>query len=535
MNRLRNSSKIFQVHFENGHFLRVDFHSFGMSLTLQGLGQDFNASKGICGNFNGLKDDDQFQMSGNQPDFNLVPAYDRDSICFPQAHQISHMISTSVWEFMPSIEFENVKKSNKSSRYSHGEAFDTCSRALINSSIALACGPYFDRDIMHAMGICTEDVMLTSNKVMAKNTVALIEAQCEAALLRIPEKPFALSISRALNCPNECSGNGQCNEYKGCICNEHIYGHDCSMFKQSLMRIDQEKTGKLCDKSHKSCHQIIAKGYNFDPKGSCNGKYEYINDKEVFCQVEDIKENEVKLIIETSQGNKDSMTIKIFDSRCQICDQDFECKPRQDICHLNGTCHEQNSIHPKDPCLHCVQGQWMAKSDGKMSLAISELNKKFKVVNGDMFEYNLPKMDDETDFNLISGPYGATLSPNGTLSWRAMSNLIADSWTELFIIKAKGLCDEFTLIEVNVHVVSCQCLNGATCVLVQDMPKCICKPGFKGDSCQIMEDPCMVPRCNFGKCIPTDGINFKCQCHPGYTGSLCNEPLHCQCAPGKIF
>ena len=27
---------------------------------------------------------------------------------------------------------------------------------------------------------------------------------------------------------------------------------------------------------------------------------------------------------------------------------------------------------------------------------------------------------------------------NGTLSWKAMSNLIADSWSELFIIKAKG-------------------------------------------------------------------------------------------------
>jgi hypothetical protein len=27
---------------------------------------------------------------------------------------------------------------------------------------------------------------------------------------------------------------------------------------------------------------------------------------------------------------------------------------------------------------------------------------------------------------------------NGTLSWKAMSNLIAESWSELFIIKAKG-------------------------------------------------------------------------------------------------
>ena len=81
-----------------------------------------------------------------------------------------------------------------------------------------------------------------------------------------------------------------------------------------------------------------------------------------------------------------------------------------------------------------------------------------------------------------------------------------------------GLCDEYTLIEVNVHVVSCECMNDAACILIQDVPKCICKPGFKGEHCEIMEDPCMVPRCNFGTCIPTDGVNFKCLCQPRYTG-----------------
>ena len=76
--------------------------------------------------------------------------------------------------------------------------------------------------------------------------------------------------------------------------------------------------------------------------------------------------------------------------------------------------------------------------DGFVSVATSELNKKFKVVSGDMFVYHLPKIDNTTEFDLISGPYGATVMENGTLSWKAMSNLIADSWSELFIIKAKG-------------------------------------------------------------------------------------------------
>ena len=30
----------------------------GLTITLQALGQDFNNSRGLCGNFNGLRDDD---------------------------------------------------------------------------------------------------------------------------------------------------------------------------------------------------------------------------------------------------------------------------------------------------------------------------------------------------------------------------------------------------------------------------------------------------------------------------------------------
>ena len=37
----------------------MDFDQIsGFSITLQSLGQDFNQSRGLCGNFNGLRDDD---------------------------------------------------------------------------------------------------------------------------------------------------------------------------------------------------------------------------------------------------------------------------------------------------------------------------------------------------------------------------------------------------------------------------------------------------------------------------------------------
>ena len=75
---------------------------------------------------------------------------------------------------------------NHLDEFSHGEAFDTCTKVLINSSIAVACGPFFDRDIMHAMEICVEDVRITMNEMASKNSIALLEAQVRNILVFSP-------------------------------------------------------------------------------------------------------------------------------------------------------------------------------------------------------------------------------------------------------------------------------------------------------------------------------------------------------------
>ena len=42
------------------------------------------------------------------------------------------------------------------------DIFNLCSNVLINSSIAIACGPFLDRDIMHSMDICISGKFLVS-------------------------------------------------------------------------------------------------------------------------------------------------------------------------------------------------------------------------------------------------------------------------------------------------------------------------------------------------------------------------------------
>ena len=36
----------------------------------------------------------------------------------------------------------------------YSQTYDFCTEKIVNSSIAIACGPYFDQDIMHAIEIC---------------------------------------------------------------------------------------------------------------------------------------------------------------------------------------------------------------------------------------------------------------------------------------------------------------------------------------------------------------------------------------------
>lgn len=94
----------------------------------------------------------------------------------------------------------------------------------------------------------------------------------------------------------------------------------------------------------------------------------------------------------------------------------------------------------------------------------------------------------------------------------------------LFLLKSSSWTKhEMHHLPCQVSVVSCECLNGASCVADVNLPAgsreylCACLDGFRGDRCEVDIDDCKPNPCRLGRCI--DGPNsFSCICPHGMTG-----------------
>ncbi len=333
--------------------------------------------------------------------------------------------------------------------------------------------------------------MATQNLDNGYQSLTLIEAQCEASLWRNPkqwnnDKGRLISIRTALNCPNGCHENGKCVN-DACICDQGFSGFDCRIKTDAPKIIKLTTKVHLCDKRTDDCGQIPIEGTDFVSDLTCQGRsITFLDRNKIVChigEIENLESEEVVIKLSNGADFNTEIVVRLFDSACENCEihngQSATCKSNHRGCWFGNACHQELEHHPNDKCLQCSNGQWINIKAGRNLLVTSELNKKFKVLSGDVFSYQLPKI--EGKFDLVSGPFGANLSDDSMLTWRATSNLIADSWTELFVLKVRGSChEESTLVEITVQVVPCDCLNGATCILVHDELKCQCKPGYKG-------------------------------------------------------
>uniref|UniRef100_A0A8C6XSH5 Neurogenic locus notch homolog protein 1 n=1 Tax=Naja naja TaxID=35670 RepID=A0A8C6XSH5_NAJNA len=87
----------------------------------------------------------------------------------------------------------------------------------------------------------------------------------------------------------------------------------------------------------------------------------------------------------------------------------------------------------------------------------------------------------------------------------------------------------YTLIFSLDQDVKSPCQNGATCQNTNGSYRCVCKPGFTGDSCETDIDDCQPNPChNGGSC--SDSVNgFSCNCLAGFQGLECQEDVD-ECA-----
>ncbi|XP_074598394.1 uncharacterized protein LOC141853072 [Brevipalpus obovatus] len=81
------------------------------------------------------------------------------------------------------------------------------------------------------------------------------------------------------------------------------------------------------------------------------------------------------------------------------------------------------------------------------------------------------------------------------------------------------LCDQ----DLNYCGTHQPCLNGGLCGnIAPNQYKCHCKPGYEGNNCQIVVNPCATTPClHGGTCFEMNNSSFACDCSPGWIGTRC--------------
>lgn len=218
------------------------------------------------------------------------------------------------------------------------------------------------------------------------------------------QKASCIALKNVL-CPNECSGNGKCND-AACQCDAGWAGKACDVdtsIPPAITDMDKKVCDTQSDKDPGCPNELVITGAGFYCEKGCNAegneigpqcRYEvtddsstyktwitdaiFLGENAIMCPVPSGRDHaETKLgMYEGSQPLTTSVSVRsakanawstktfdftFFDSTCQQCDKDAKCVPNPGTCQVDGVCYKPGEINPNadpatgapNPCKKC--------------------------------------------------------------------------------------------------------------------------------------------------------------------------------------
>ena len=402
------SGSSYRVELESGALVRFDmYNSVYGNMYVTAPGQDYDATEGICGNFNGNARDDvpvYVATSASQMPASMIPKIDlfnwypstSDTIVShpsPYAKECNYTEPTFIRPILSNPDVEDITNLIKNSAgavinrpsenfvetevdQSVVDAIERiCRDAILSSHVTTVCTKNIPRfDVQTYIDGCVEDLVLShGDKEFIERAIEDMENKCITEASRDmttwekdndgnPVQPN-LEIQTSL-CPNQCSGNGRCVATE-CECSSGFQGVDCGIDKRIPPTIESQSDYVIdvASPSRPKEFSVIGKNfYNSDGLACKIGDVVvpafYMGSKMILCnlpQVMSLIDNKpvtYEVRVKNSIWSTTSGNITFYNSLCHVCNARM-CGVNPNSCNIGGVCYPSQRISPDNSCMRC--------------------------------------------------------------------------------------------------------------------------------------------------------------------------------------
>lgn len=404
------SGSSYRVELESGALVRFDmYNSIYGNMYTTAPGQDYAATQGICGNFNGNAGDDvpiYVATSASQMPASMIPKIDLFnwkpsasdtvvSLPSPYAKECNYTEPTFIRPILSNPDVEDITNLIKnigasvitgpSDNFVAGDVDQSvvdaieviCRDAILSSHVTAVCTkniPGFD--VKTYIDGCVEDLVLShGNKEFIERAIEDMENKCITEASRDmttwekdnngnPIEPN-LEIQTSL-CPNRCSGNGVCVA-ANCECVGGFQGVDCSININAPPTIERQSVYvvDIIDPARPKEFSVIGKNFYNSDRLACNiGETVvsafYMGSKMILCNLPasitliDNKPATYQVRVTTDMKNWSSSVgnITFYNSLCHVCTSN-SCGINPNSCNIESVCHPSQKISPANVCMRC--------------------------------------------------------------------------------------------------------------------------------------------------------------------------------------